>query len=88
MKVSGNTLVGRALKQQGVDTIFFLMGGPMLDAMMRAIAEGIRPIDVRHEQGRRDDGPGPMRGCAASRAYARQHPVPARSISRRASPTR
>ncbi len=50
MKVSGNTLVGRALKQQGVDTIFFLMGGPMLDAMNAAIAEGIRPIDVRHEQ--------------------------------------
>jgi len=50
MKVTGNTLVGRALKAQGVDTVFFLMGGPMLDAMNAAIGEGIRAIDVRHEQ--------------------------------------
>src|SRR5688572_28209009 len=50
MKVSGNTLVARALAQQKVDTIFFLMGGPMNDASNACIGEGIRLIDVRHEQ--------------------------------------
>ena len=30
--VSGYELVGRALKNEGADTMFFIMGGPMLDA--------------------------------------------------------
>ncbi|MBW8270040.1 thiamine pyrophosphate-binding protein [Caldovatus aquaticus] len=50
MKIKAHDLVGRALKRQGVDTAFFLMGGPMLGAMSSCIAEGIRMIDVRHEQ--------------------------------------
>ena len=50
MKVSGNTLLGRALRQQGVDAIFFIMGGPMNEALNASAAEGVRLIDVRHEQ--------------------------------------
>lgn len=50
MKIKAHDLVGRALRRQGVDTAFFLMGGPMLGAMASCIAEGIRMIDVRHEQ--------------------------------------
>lgn len=50
MKVSGNTLLGRALKQQGADTIFFIMGGPMNEALNASAAAGLRLIDVRHEQ--------------------------------------
>jgi len=50
MKIKAHDLVGRALKKQGVDTAFFLMGGPMLGAMASCITEGIRMIDVRHEQ--------------------------------------
>ncbi len=50
MAQNGSTLLGKALKQQGVDTMFFLMGGPMLAAESACIAEGIRSIDVRHEQ--------------------------------------
>lgn len=50
MEENGSTLVGKALKQQGVDTMFYLMGGPMLAAETACIAEGIRSIDVRHEQ--------------------------------------
>jgi acetolactate synthase-1/2/3 large subunit len=50
MKLSGNALVARALANRKVDTIFFLMGGPMNDASNACIAQGIRLVDVRHEQ--------------------------------------
>src|SRR6478736_8517223 len=48
--VKGYTLFGRALARQGADTMFFIMGGPMNDALLAATSEGVRPIDVRHEQ--------------------------------------
>ena len=50
MKVSGNTLIGRTLKRLGVDAAFYLMGAPLLEAENACIREGIRMIDVRHEQ--------------------------------------
>jgi thiamine pyrophosphate-dependent acetolactate synthase large subunit-like protein len=50
MTTNGSTLLAQALKQQGVDTMFFLMGGPMLAAESACIEQGIRSIDVRHEQ--------------------------------------
>ena len=43
-------LVGRTLARLGVDTGFFLMGGPTHGAGNACIANGIRLIDVRHEQ--------------------------------------
>lgn len=43
-------LIGPALVRMGVDTGFFLMGGPTLGAANGCIASGIRMIDVRHEQ--------------------------------------
>jgi acetolactate synthase-1/2/3 large subunit len=49
-KVIGSQVLARALQKQGVDTMFFLMGGPMLDAEAACMEEGIRSIDVRHEQ--------------------------------------
>jgi thiamine pyrophosphate-dependent acetolactate synthase large subunit-like protein len=49
-KVIGSQVLGRSLRRQGVDTMFFLMGGPMLDTESSCIEEGIRSIDVRHEQ--------------------------------------
>ncbi|MFN8525037.1 MAG: thiamine pyrophosphate-binding protein [Chloroflexota bacterium] len=48
--VNGSQILARALRAQGVDTMFYLMGGPMLDAESACIEEGIRSIDVRHEQ--------------------------------------
>ena len=50
MSVHASTILGQALKRQGFDTMFFLMGGPMLAAESACIAAGIRSIDVRHEQ--------------------------------------
>jgi thiamine pyrophosphate-dependent acetolactate synthase large subunit-like protein len=49
--LTGNEILARCLKAQGVKDAFFIMGGPMLDAEMCCIKEGIRLIDTRHEQG-------------------------------------
>ena len=48
-KLSGNELVVRALKDEGVDTVFYLTGGPMVDVAAGCIRE-FRAVDVRHEQ--------------------------------------
>ena len=48
--VSGGHLVAKALKNEGVDTIFTLCGGHIIDIYDGCIDEGIRIIDVRHEQ--------------------------------------
>lgn len=50
MTIHASQLLGKALKRQGVETMFYLMGGPMFAAENACIAEGIRSIDVRHEQ--------------------------------------
>ncbi|HYW88321.1 MAG TPA: thiamine pyrophosphate-binding protein [Chloroflexota bacterium] len=47
---SGSQILARALRKQGIDTFFYLMGGPMLAAESACIEEGLRAIDVRHEQ--------------------------------------
>src|SRR6195256_4750979 len=48
--VSGGHLVARALKNEGVDTIFTLCGGHIIDIYDGGVDEGTRIIDVRHEQ--------------------------------------
>ena len=48
--VSGNQLVAQALQREGVDTLFFIMGGPMLDVEAECIKLGIKAVDFRHEQ--------------------------------------
>ena len=50
MLISGNALFGQALARQGVDTMFYIMGGPINEALLAAMALGVRGIDVRHEQ--------------------------------------
>src|ERR1700683_879827 len=48
--ISGGHLVAKALKSEGVDTIFTLCGGHIIDIYDGCVDEGIRVIDVRHEQ--------------------------------------
>jgi acetolactate synthase-1/2/3 large subunit len=48
--ITGNELVGETLKRIGVDTFFFIMGGPINDALTASMKRGVRGIDVRHEQ--------------------------------------
>ncbi len=49
-RISGGHLVAKALKAEGVDTIFTLSGGHIIDIYDGCLDEGIRIIDVRHEQ--------------------------------------
>lgn len=50
-KVTGNDLVVRTLQNEGVDTVFFLTGGPMSDVAGLCIEMELKSIDARHEQG-------------------------------------
>src|SRR2546430_3818954 len=49
-ELTGSETLAKSLKNEGTDVLFFLMGGPMLLAESSCIKEGIRPLDVRHEQ--------------------------------------
>src|SRR5947209_12691416 len=49
-ELTGSEILARSLKNEGTDILYFLMGGPMLLAEASCIKEGIRPLDVRHEQ--------------------------------------
>ena len=48
--VNGSYLIARTLKEEGVDTLFYLMGGPNFDIVMASQDQGIKTIDFRHEQ--------------------------------------
>jgi len=48
--VSGGHLVAKALRAEGIDVIFTLCGGHIIDIYDGCIDEGIEVIDVRHEQ--------------------------------------
>src|ERR1700682_400389 len=48
--ISGGHLVAKALKNEGVEAIFTLCGGHIIDIYDGGLNEGIKIIDVRHEQ--------------------------------------
>src|SRR2546427_5047018 len=48
--VDGGDLVVRAIKQEGVDTIFTLCGGHVQAIYDACLDENVNVIDVRHEQ--------------------------------------
>ncbi len=62
--MDGGKLVARALKQAGVEAVFTLPGGHVMAIYDGCINEGIRVIDVRHEQA----------AVHAADAWARLHP--------------
>ncbi len=49
-KVTGNDLVVHSLKNEGVNTVFYLPGGPMSDVARLCIESRLKSIGVRHEQ--------------------------------------
>jgi acetolactate synthase-1/2/3 large subunit len=49
-KIHGGQVIARALRAEGVDTVFMLTGGHVLPIIDGCVAEGIGVIDVRHEQ--------------------------------------
>jgi acetolactate synthase-1/2/3 large subunit len=48
--ISGGHLVAKALRAEGIDAIFTLCGGHIIDIYDGCIDEGIKVFDVRHEQ--------------------------------------
>jgi len=49
-ELTGSEIIARCLQKEGIKDLFYIMGGPMLLAEATCIKEGIRMIDVRHEQ--------------------------------------
>ncbi len=49
-KIHGGRLLARALRAEGVDTVFTLTGGHIVPILDGCVEEGIRLVDVRHEQ--------------------------------------
>ncbi len=60
-KVTGSYLIAKTLKEEGVEKLFYLMGGPDFDIVMGCQDFGIETIDFRHEQA----------AAFAAHAYAR-----------------
>jgi acetolactate synthase I/II/III large subunit len=48
--ISGGHLVAKALRAEGIDVIFTLCGGHIIDIYDGCVDEGIKVLDVRHEQ--------------------------------------
>ena len=48
--ISGGHLVAKALKAEGIDVIYTLCGGHIIDIYDGCVDEGIEVVDVRHEQ--------------------------------------
>ena len=49
-QIHGGQIIARALESEGVDIIFTLTGGHIVPILDGCIQEGIRVVDVRHEQ--------------------------------------
>ena len=49
-QITGGQLVAKALKAEGIDVIWTLCGGHIIDTYNGCLDEGIKIIDVRHEQ--------------------------------------
>ena len=60
-EITGSEILARCLKNEGTKDLFFIMGGPMQLVQTTCPKEGIRMIDVRHEQA----------AALAAQAYAR-----------------
>ncbi len=60
-QVSGSYLIARTLKEEGVEQMFYLMGGPIYEIVNNAVDLGIKAPDFRHEQA----------AAMAAHAYAR-----------------
>ena len=49
-EITGADVTARSLQSLGVDTIFYIIGGPITPIAEATEKLGIRMIDVRHEQ--------------------------------------
>ena len=86
-ELTGSEILAKCLKAEGVKDAFYIMGGPMLLAESCAIKEGIRMIDVRHEQAAAFSAQAYSRLLQKPGVCAWRRPARRRSTCRPASPT-
>src|SRR5436309_4273037 len=48
--ITGSDLLAKSLVAQGMEHLFYIMGGPMIETEAAIIKLGARPVDPRHEQ--------------------------------------
>src|SRR5437867_5703841 len=48
--LTGSDILAKSLVSQGMDTLFYIMGGPMIETEAAVIKLGARAVDTRHEQ--------------------------------------
>ena len=48
--LTGSDILAKSLVSQGMDTLFYIMGGPMIETEAAIIKLGARAVDTRHEQ--------------------------------------
>jgi acetolactate synthase-1/2/3 large subunit len=48
--LTGSDILAKSLVSQGMETLFYIMGGPMIETEAAIIKLGARAIDTRHEQ--------------------------------------
>ncbi|UCE87926.1 MAG: hypothetical protein JSU66_05570, partial [Deltaproteobacteria bacterium] len=48
--IDGGQITARQLKAAGVDTIFGVVAGPMIEVFAGAQREGLRVVSCRHEE--------------------------------------
>ncbi|MFP6607132.1 MAG: thiamine pyrophosphate-binding protein [Myxococcota bacterium] len=49
-KLNGGQLTAKQLKLSGIDTIFGVVAGPMIELFSGAVEEGLQVIGCRHEE--------------------------------------
>ncbi len=49
-ELNGGQIVAKQLKRAGIDTIFGIVAGPMIEVMAAAQQEGIKVVNCRHEE--------------------------------------
>jgi len=92
MEVDGSYLVARTLKEEGVEHLFFLMGGPNYEIINNSEDFGIKTIDFRHEQAASMAAHGYARvtgkpGVTTAASGPGTHRSPGSPITTRTSPT-
>jgi len=80
-ELTGSEIMAKCLKAEGVDDLFFIMGGPMLLAESMCINEGIRMIDVPPTSRRPRSRHRPIAGSSRSPASAWRPPAAAINLS-------
>ncbi|MEN6438615.1 MAG: thiamine pyrophosphate-binding protein [Syntrophobacter sp.] len=50
VKITGGRMVGKFLAREGINALFTLSGGHIMDIYNGCLEEGVRVVDVRHEQ--------------------------------------